>query len=143
MGDVGTEALLDVVERNPRVFDDVVQQRCSNDDVVEAELGKHAGDRDRMSHIGLAGLAGLASVGLCRQRVSPEYALGGTLGVVLSVGRQQRGDQFVGGAGRIGHILKGRRSGAGRATVQVAPSRIFGGPADASIGDPSCEAGAG
>ena len=55
LGDVGAEALGDLVLRRRRVFDDVVQDRRDDRRRIQVQVGEDVGDRDRMRDVGLAG----------------------------------------------------------------------------------------
>ena len=68
-GDLGAERRLDVGERDLGVFDRVVQQRGGERDLVEADVGDDAGDRQRVVDVALATAARLVTVGFRRRLV--------------------------------------------------------------------------
>ena len=61
-GDLSTELLLDVVERDERVLDDVVEEPRADAGRVEAEIGDDARDVRRVDEIGVSRFARLAGV---------------------------------------------------------------------------------
>ena len=60
--DLGTEQLLDPLDRGQRVLDDVVQQPGGDGNGVELHVGEEVGHGQRMNQVGLAGVAHLAAV---------------------------------------------------------------------------------
>ena len=87
MGHVGTEELLDPLDRRERVLDHVVQQARDNRHDVEALLRQDLGDAERMGQIGLARPAHLPLVLHCREHVrAPEQ---------LNVGVRADGSNLV------------------------------------------------
>ena len=53
-GDVGAEALRDLVLGGRGVLDDVVQNRCNDRRRIEVQIREDVRDRDRMRDVGLA-----------------------------------------------------------------------------------------
>src|SRR5690606_18584580 len=54
LGDVGPEVLLNLLDRDQRVLDRVVEQRGDDRLLVELEVGHQTGDFDRVAEIGVA-----------------------------------------------------------------------------------------
>ena len=143
LGDVGAEALGDLVLRGRRVLDDVVQDRRDDRRRIQVQVGEDVGDRDRMGDVRLAAQALLAFVGLGAELVGVADAIDlrrRQVGLELveqlrdadraSSGRQQTQD-----GRRVVHDSDGGLSGAaislpGRGEVRAA-RRTF--PAPASI----------
>ena len=61
-GDIGTEHVRDLLNRNSGVFNDVVQQRGAERGDVELHVGKDVGDGKWMREVKLAGFAELQAV---------------------------------------------------------------------------------
>ena len=61
--------------------------------LVESEVGRDVGDRDRVGHVGLAGAAQLALVGVDGRRAGPADDLDVAVGVVLEEARDQALDR--------------------------------------------------
>ena len=95
-GDVRTELGGDVVERDVRVLDRVVQQRGGDGDVVEPEVGDDAGDSQRMVDVRLARAPHLLAVGVGRDLVGPRDHRGAGLRVLRPEHVDQRSDLLRG-----------------------------------------------
>ena len=67
--DLLAEHLVDVLARDRRVLDRVVQHRRHDRRVVDLELGQDRGDLERMGEIGIAGRALLAAMRLHREHI--------------------------------------------------------------------------
>ena len=93
-GDVGAELRGDVLERDVRVFDRVVQEGGGDGDVVETEVGDDRGDRQRVMDVRLPRLAHLLAVSVSRQLVGPGDHQRARLRVVRPEGADERGDLF-------------------------------------------------
>ena len=83
-GDLGAEALLDLVEGDDGVLDRVVQQRGGDRDVVHPVAGDDAGHRQRMGDVRLAGASQLTLVRPGRQPVRLGDGVGGAPRVELA-----------------------------------------------------------
>ena len=62
--DVGAELRLELFESDTGVLDRIVEQGCSDGDVVEPEIGHDPGHGQWMVDVGLAGVALLAAMGV-------------------------------------------------------------------------------
>ena len=89
--DLRAEQLVDLVARDRRVLDRVVQHRRDDRGVVELELGEDRGDFERMREIGIAGGALLLAVRLHREDVGAIEQVLVRLGIVAADAL----DQFV------------------------------------------------
>src|SRR5690606_2441254 len=69
LGDVGPEVLLDLLDRDERVLDRVVEQRGDDRLLIELEVGHQPGDFDRVAEIGIAAGALLRAVLLHRVHI--------------------------------------------------------------------------
>src|SRR6185437_9475870 len=61
-GDLGPELPFDVSEREPRVFDHVVEETTGDGRGIELEAGEDLRDLDRVRDVRLAGIAKLSPV---------------------------------------------------------------------------------
>ncbi len=59
---LGSEMLLDVLDRRQRILDRVVEQRGGDGLLIELEIGHQPGDFDRMAEIGIAAGADLRAM---------------------------------------------------------------------------------
>ncbi len=89
-GDLVTEVGLHVGQRDLGVLDGVVQQRSGHRDLVEADVGDDAGDRQRVVDVALAARAQLAAMGLGGDLVGAVDGGDGRLGVAPPVAGEQR-----------------------------------------------------
>ena len=62
LGDIGPELLLDIGDRDRRVFDDIVDQAAGDRDRVELEISEDLGDLDAVRDVRIAGEPFLAGV---------------------------------------------------------------------------------
>ena len=82
VGDIGTEELLDPLDRGLGVLDDVVEQAGGDRDHVELHVGEEIGHLERMDQVRLAGMADLSLVLEGREDVGPPQQLEVGVGAV-------------------------------------------------------------
>ena len=83
---------LEVVERDRRVLDRVVQQRGRERDVVEAEVGEDHRHAERVGDVGVARAPDLVAVGVAGDVVGVLDQAVSASAVPLAVGVDERGD---------------------------------------------------
>ena len=98
-GDLAAEVPLDVGDRDLGVLDRVVQQGGDDGDLVEADVGDDAGDRQRMVDVALAARAELVAMRLGGDLVGVGDRRDRRLGVAAAVAGEQRGQ--LGRRGRL------------------------------------------